>query len=325
MLFTPTNPYCSLDDVRRELKNSAADVPADSDVETDILKSIQYASRWVDDYLRRDFFFHDFSVTPMTYTGFDDLVLKRRLLPRYQPIISITKINLAGTDLVENTDYFVMNQSNTDEHFIEALFGDWFPTSRGHSAWPYWGSTQVVTALVYGTFGYTQQSSFPITIAGDTAGQIASLTLSGDVTAALYYWKLVSTGTSVSQLTVYSDASMTDATAVGQGSTSAGETTILLGEMYGSGITGTAIVNYTADDSDADNTLTPGAATYDSTQIPTGLPDKIRLATQMVAAALTGRNKKEIVDITGAKTTIKTSAIPKTVLDMLGRRSPILT
>lgn len=60
------------------------------------------------------------------------------------------------------------------------------------------------------------------------------------------------------------------------------------------------------------------------TDVPTGLPEVISLATQLVAAALSGHNRKEVVGLDGQKQSILNNEIPKTVFAMLGRQNPVL-
>lgn len=100
-----------------------------------------------------------------------------------------------------------------------------------------------------------------LTLSGDTASAITSISLSGvphpqdlDVT---YYWNLVtvtSTGTAVMTLTLYSDSAKTTKVCEGDDSTAAG--TITLAEENSSGVTGTvAITPASATDNDSSNTI----------------------------------------------------------------------
>lgn len=311
MAYARKNPYITLDELREELKMKPEDILAGSSTEDDLLRAIDNASRWVDDYTRRDYFFHDCTTAPMVFDQFDDGVFKTILYPRFFPVITLTKIQLNGLE-VEAAKYFVKNV--VDPQTIVSLNGSWFPNSHSQA------SRQTVE--LFGTFGYLQNTSYPVTIAGDTAGQLSAFSLTGTLPGVLY-WKLTSPDPDVALLQLFTDSAMT--ALVAEGKTAQAGTAINLWAMNGSGINGTGNVSYTADDSDAANTFTPGVGVYDASSVPVGIPDKIRLATRLVAAAISGRNQKEIIDLTGAKTSIATSAIPKTVFDMLGRRAPILT
>jgi hypothetical protein len=204
MAYTPVDPYILLAELRQELKMKPTDVPVGSDIEEDMLRAIDNASRWVDSYTQRDFLFHDFSVTPLEFdqfNGFDGFIF-----PPYTPIISVTKLVFAGTELVLGTQYSVENQLPQRQR-INNLCGAWKPRRPDR------------LLQLYGTFGYVQS-----------------------------------------------------------------------------------------------NHAVP----------PTGLPGSITLATRWVAAAISGRNRKEVVGLDGIKQTLEDSAIGKQVYALLGKRSPIL-
>ena len=61
-----------------------------------------------------------------------------------------------------------------------------------------------------------------------------------------------------------------------------------------------------------------------TTAVPTGLPSIINLATILVAAAISGHNRKELQAFDGSKITINDREIPQEVLKMLGNRHKIL-
>ncbi|NBP81392.1 hypothetical protein EBU58_11895 [bacterium] len=58
--------------------------------------------------------------------------------------------------------------------------------------------------------------------------------------------------------------------------------------------------------------------------MPTGLPAKVNLAAILVAAALSGHNRKESIALDGSKVEVNDRAIPKLVFEMLGKRRPLL-
>jgi hypothetical protein len=53
-------PYCTLEDVQRETQNK------DTDDVPDFIEAINQASRFIDDYCRRDFLFHDHTTEPLS-------------------------------------------------------------------------------------------------------------------------------------------------------------------------------------------------------------------------------------------------------------------
>lgn len=58
--------------------------------------------------------------------------------------------------------------------------------------------------------------------------------------------------------------------------------------------------------------------------VPTGIPQQIRFCAQEIAAVFSGHHRKQVAGLDGTATEILTSSIPKTVLDILGRRNPIM-
>jgi len=67
-----------------------------------------------------------------------------------------------------------------------------------------------------------------------------------------------------------------------------------------------------------------GYAQATTADIPTGIPDQISYATRLVAAAMSGHNRKETVGLDGQKTDVIQTEIPKTVYQLLGRKKPLL-
>lgn len=205
-VYAPINPYITLTELRQELKMKSADVPAGSDVEEDLLRAIDNASRWVDEYTQRDYLFHDHGTAPLEFDQFSPGVFDFQIFPPFSPIITVTKLVYGGTELTAGTDYAVENQLASRQR-INNLKGAWKPNR--------------VDALLqlYGTFGYVQASA-----------------------------------------------------------------------------------------------IVP----------PTGLPGRITIATRWVAAAISGRNRKEVVGLDGVKQVLEDSAIGKQVYALLGKPAPIL-
>ncbi len=314
MAYTPVNPYISLADLREELKMKPADIPSGSTIEDDLLQAIDNASRWIDDYTRRDFFYHDFTVNPMVFDQWDSGIFERTLLPRCTPIISISEIRREDDSvLVEGTD-FVVKKDEPDFQQIVCLTGNWFPSSI------LWQGTQRRTLSIKGTFGYVQNVSVPVTEEGDSASQLANWQLQG-LGATPLYWQLDSVGGGNVRVRLFNDAGFANLVSLGTGAASS---TVALAQQNSSGISGTVDVAYSADDTDAANKLTPGVPVVNTAVVPAGVPGRIKLATRLVAAAISGRNRKEWVGLDGQKQEILTSAIPNTVFQILGKRSPLL-
>lgn len=130
------NPYCSLDDLKTELKLRLDETQADAALET----SINDASRWVDEYTRSTWFAVDHSVTPWTLPPRSSHLCLGYIFPPFGAIRSISRIVEVGAD-VETSLYSVL------PNHIERLAGDWT------------NDDPAVPLLVYGVFGYAQPSA----------------------------------------------------------------------------------------------------------------------------------------------------------------------
>ncbi len=96
-----TNPYCTVAQVQAELRNS------NSALSSQIEDAINQASRWIDDYLRRDFYQHDFSLTPLRVSKWDQAVFDAVLFLPYRPVIELTAVKEGDTALTADVDYIV--------------------------------------------------------------------------------------------------------------------------------------------------------------------------------------------------------------------------
>lgn len=100
--------------------------------------------------------------------------------------------------------------------------------------------------------------SLEITEAGDAAYQLATWILSGisslNTNGYLLYWELTNT-VSTRTVKLYKTAAKAAGDLVAQGSL-VGDGTLTLTERYNSGLSGTVVVTYTVDDTDAANILT---------------------------------------------------------------------
>lgn len=139
MAYTLVNPYCTVAQVKEVLKRS------DTDKDDAIGQAITYASRWIDQWLGRDFFQHDHTVTGITIDESGDFEGAKLYLP-YRPIISLTSVVAAGTTLLSGTDYARVSLGNGVEYLL-SLTGNWAPYQPDG------------VVVVKGTFGYAQASS----------------------------------------------------------------------------------------------------------------------------------------------------------------------
>lgn len=143
MAYTLLNPYCSVAELIEELKMTAANVPAASAIEDELKRAIVNASRWIDDFMRKDFFFHDYSVTPLVLDQFSDGVFDKQIFLPYSPVITLTSITSGDVALVADTDF----THDATRGIIHSLCGVWRPLRPG------------ALLSINGTFGYAQATT----------------------------------------------------------------------------------------------------------------------------------------------------------------------
>lgn len=97
---TLVRPYCTLEDVRNECKNST------TDNDELYLRCINLASSYVEDVCGRDFSYHDNRVTPFRVPR--NQVLGTEIILRW-PIISITDVRMWYDPLVQSSSDFSLN------------------------------------------------------------------------------------------------------------------------------------------------------------------------------------------------------------------------
>lgn len=129
------HPYCTLDDVKRELRWKLDDVSKDSDLEL----AVGAASRFVEAHLRRDFRQHDHTAEPLTIR--DDRAYGRDLRLPFYPILSLGEVVTPDKPLSEGTDFYVIPETGVLRRFS----GDWPLTSASDS-----------TVTVSGMFGFLE-------------------------------------------------------------------------------------------------------------------------------------------------------------------------
>ena len=132
-----SKPYCSLEDVQRETRNSQSD---DSDKQN---AAINYASRWIDDHCGRDFWFHDHSSTALRLRSsgiYGDMIA----LP--YPIKSIDSVKTYALDGTGESDLELDDEvwweTKGETGLVHSAVGD-FPCGRD-------GYVDIL-----GQFGYT--------------------------------------------------------------------------------------------------------------------------------------------------------------------------
>lgn len=95
MSTTLLNPYCSLADVQAECENHDA-----ADAES-MLSAINSASRFIDASCRRDFLWHDASVTPYSVP---DAMIARETIYLPWPVAELSKITSTQDGIEETID-----------------------------------------------------------------------------------------------------------------------------------------------------------------------------------------------------------------------------
>jgi hypothetical protein len=293
------NPYCSLDELKHELKFTLSDTARDDELK----EAINNASRWIDQYMGRDFFYHNHLLSPLELDSFDAVYENEVFVP-FRPILSISEVSLAGTVLVSGTDYVAKGVLATRADRLILLSGPW-NLSRPDRL-----------LSIKGEFGYRQIST-SVTEAGDTGDQVATWSLQ-NLGMNVMYWGLTPLGGVSVQIDIWSDAAHTNRIATGTGDSPG---TIALTQDNSSGVSGSVVVSGTAEDLDPANTLTP---IVDTAVVPQGMPQHISHATRVVAAAFSGHNRKEVAGLDGQKTELLDNRIPKTVYDILGKKLPVM-
>ena len=133
-------PYCTLAQVQKETRN------VDTAQADWFRQCVNAASRAVEDFTRRDFWYHDHSSTALEVK--DEWVAKSRIVLPW-PIITLTEIEQED-DMVDSENYRFENRT---------IYGaeDW--VSRDYE----------VTLLVKGTFGYviTAETAPPTNLPAD--------------------------------------------------------------------------------------------------------------------------------------------------------------
>lgn len=142
------NPYCTIKDVQTETSNSEADD------QLQFIEEINWASRWIDDYCRRDFLPHNCATVPLRVaSGW----CAENVIYLPMPVISLAKIVVDGTELA-STDYSFENSVPRSTSRITRV-------ERWARQQTYSGSNRAFVLPpkieLYGVFGFTPETSNP--------------------------------------------------------------------------------------------------------------------------------------------------------------------
>lgn len=176
------NPYCTLDDVQKELQNNDADeVPS-------LLTAINQASRAIDWYCGRDFMYHDHTTTPLTVLN---IWCSANIIYLPWPVIELSEVTVADgfgvPAILPVSDYgFIRNPLSPTGQVIRSgrwLAGDLYSDSGLLSLRTY-GMPRQIT--LKGKFGYALavDPAAPSTTPGFSATAVPSPNIPMDISIA---------------------------------------------------------------------------------------------------------------------------------------------
>jgi hypothetical protein len=155
MPYTIVNPYCTLNQLKDELKRSQADVSIDDELS----EAIVNASRWLDNYIGRDFFFHDYTSTPLTLDQFSDQIFDNKIILDW-PILTTTQLAVGTTVLTLNTDWIIQGRPPHENRTIVLMNAEsdgWHRNWLKNDQWLISRPDNLFSLT--GTFGYAQSTS----------------------------------------------------------------------------------------------------------------------------------------------------------------------
>lgn len=120
MPVTLLRPYCSVTEVRAVCGNN------DTAIEDKLKESINTASRFIEDLLRRDFVLHDHSSDALVVhkASVQKAIMGLELYLPYAPIIQITEIDEDGTVLIEHDEFEIDTKLGIVARIGAAAWGD---------------------------------------------------------------------------------------------------------------------------------------------------------------------------------------------------------
>lgn len=101
------NPYCTLLQLQDKLRNG------DASNDTKFIEAINQASRFIDGWMGRDYYYHDYSSTPLELY-FEDVPMDtttREIFLPYCPVINITEVSHNGTTFNTTDHYRIVNDA----------------------------------------------------------------------------------------------------------------------------------------------------------------------------------------------------------------------
>lgn len=324
MPVTLINPYLTLAELKDELKIPQSDVSKDDTLNT----AINLASRWVDEYRGRDYYGHDHrgeagigsvpgfpGSAPLTFDKFSDKAYDETLFIPFGEPREIYELKENGQTLTKGTHFTFREPPLVRERKIWRLGTKWQV-----------GEPPTNIISIKGKFGGNQWKAMAPSIVSTPSPSNGIQTMVFTNTNASknndkVYVRITQSGPTVLGINVYSDAGLTQPIA-NPSDVVAPPGTFPLYEVGGSGWSGnitigTFIGNLTA-------VVQLRADWLDSASVPTDLPPVINLAAKLVAAAISGHNRKEVAGLDGQRLEIHDNKIPKTVFDLLGRRLPVI-
>lgn len=130
------NPYCTLKDLRDELRNE------DADVADQLTLAINDASRYVDSIIGHDFLLHDHTTDPLRVTCRNSNVVGDFVFLPHR-ILSLTAVEMDGETLVQDDDYEIRTNGLGEGYALQKLHGHW----------------HFDELLLTGQFGYDQETT----------------------------------------------------------------------------------------------------------------------------------------------------------------------
>jgi len=159
MSYTLVNPYCSLAQLKDELKRGQSDTSVDDELN----EAIVNASRWVDRHMGRDFFFHDQTVTALTFDQFSSKVFGSMVILDW-PILTLTEVLVGTTAQTLNTNFCVQGDAPHENRILQRLLStdtSFLSLSTGRpNEWVLSRPDAILS--IKGTFGYVQATSAAI-------------------------------------------------------------------------------------------------------------------------------------------------------------------
>lgn len=156
--WVPANPYCSLDDVLMELRKPASGAAEGTNDYNEIMLAIEHASRFIDRWRGRDFYQHDYTLTPLTFDDYSEQVQEDTIFLPYSPVISGLRLVQDGATLSDGADYRLLETARMDGSYQCKLVR--MATAFAFTSNPWNFNRAGGNYLsVYGLFGFAQSTA----------------------------------------------------------------------------------------------------------------------------------------------------------------------